>query len=138
MEATEFCALGSDSIARLLAGRQKNLRPTTWHGRRNAPRWPFPSTVELWVPDSSGEDRYCLATSINLSTTGIGLKLDEPIEAGTEVAIAVHEPEVSFHGRAVVRHCSETDHGFCIAGLQFIFEEVPAKKASAAVRPSPE
>lgn len=137
MEATEFCALGSDSIARLLAGRQKNLRPTTWHGRRNAPRWPFPSTVELWIPDSEGGDKYGLATSINLSTTGIGLKVDEFISPGTEVAIAVHEPEMSFHGRAVVRHCTQTDHGFCIAGLQFLFDGKPATNGAAPVPPTP-
>jgi hypothetical protein len=123
MDATEFCELCPESIARLLAGRQKNLHPTNWHGRRNAPRWPFPSTVELWVPAPDGEDHYCLATSINLSTTGIGLKVDEPIAAGTELAIAVHEPEMSFHGRAVVRHCTETDRGYSIAGLQFLFDE---------------
>ena len=67
MNATEFCALGPNTIAKLLSGRQKSLRPTSWHGRRNAPRWPFPSTVELWVPNAAGEDQYCLATSINLS-----------------------------------------------------------------------
>lgn len=138
MEATEFCALGPGSIAKLLAGRQKNLRPTSWHGRRNAPRWPFPSTVELWVPEAGAEDRYCLATSINLSTTGIGLKLDEPISPGVEVAIAVHEPEMSFHGRAVIRHCTDTGHGFSIAGLQFLFDEASARKDSAPVSPVPE
>lgn len=122
MDATEFCKLGPDTVAKLLAGRQKNTRPTNWHGRRNAPRWPFPSTVELWIPGPKGEDHYSLATSINLSTTGIGLKLDEAIPPGTKVSLAVHEPEVSFHGRAVVRHCTQTDHGYCIAGLQFLFD----------------
>lgn len=128
MDATEFCALASDSIAKLLAGRQKHSRATAWHGQRNAPRWPFPSTVELWVPDATGEDRYLLATSVNLSTTGIGLKVDEQIPAGTELALAVHEPEMSFHGRAVVRHCTETDRGYWLAGMQFLFEPSPEKR----------
>ncbi len=134
MDATEFCELGPNSIARLLSGRQKNLRPSNWHGRRNAPRWPFPSTVELWVPESTGEDRYCLATSINLSTTGIGIKLDDPIAPGTALSIAVHEPEMSFYGRAMVRHCTETDHGFSIAGLQFLFDEPAPKSAPSPAR----
>jgi len=123
MDATEFCTLEPGSIAKLLSGRQKAVRSGNWHGRRNAPRSYFPSTVELWVPEADGEDRYCLATSINLSTTGIGLKLDDPIAPGTELAIAVHEPEMSFHGRAVVRHCTPTDHGFHIAGLEFLFDQ---------------
>jgi hypothetical protein len=135
MDATEFCALEPDSIAKLLSSRQKSIRPSNWHGRRNAPRWPFPSTVELWVPDAHGEDHYSLATSINLSTTGIGLKLDEPIPAGTSLAIAVHEPEMSFHGRAVVRHCTETNHGFSIAGLQFLFDEPSKGKSTGRVPP---
>jgi hypothetical protein len=134
MDATEFCKLGPQSIARLLAGRQKNARPGHWHGRRNAPRWPFPSTVELWLPGADGEDRYCLATSINLSTTGIGLKVDEPLAPGTELSLAVHEPEMSFHGRAVVRHCAHTDHGFCVAGLQFIFDEPVRGRVDAGSR----
>lgn len=123
MDATEFCALAPDSIGKLLAGRQKNARPTTWHGQRNAPRWPFPSTVELWVPEPTGEDHYLLATSVNLSTTGIGLKVDEPIAPGTQVALAIHEPEMSFHGRAIVRHCTETERGYFLTGLQFLFDE---------------
>ena len=135
MDATEFCALEPDSIAKLLSSRQKSIRPSNWHGRRNAPRWPFPSTVELWVPDAAGEEHYSLATSINLSTTGIGLKLDQPIPAGTRLAIAVHEPEMSFHGRAVVKHCTETNHGFSIAGLQFLFEERPKEKGFVRVSP---
>ncbi len=137
MDATEFRALGPNSIAKLLAGRQKSLKPSMWHGQRNAPRWPFPSTVELWVPDADGEEHYLLATSINLSTTGIGLKVEEPIAPGTDLALAIHEPEMSFHGRAMVRHCTETDRGFWIAGLQFLFDELPGQNTARTVASPP-
>jgi len=123
MDATEICALTPEAVAGLLSARQQTGKQLNWHGRRNAPRWPFPSTVELWLPDENCGERYALATSINLSTTGIGLKSDDPIEPGTELGIAIHEPEMSFHGRAVVRHCTETDRDFSIVGLQFLFDK---------------
>jgi hypothetical protein len=37
-----------------------------------------------------------------------------------ELAIAIHEPEVSFHGRAAVRHCTEVEDGYYV-GMQFLF-----------------
>ena len=123
MNATEICALTPEAVAELLTARHQAGKHLNWHGRRNAQRWAFPSTVELWLPDGHGGERYALATSINLSTMGMGLKSDEPIESGTVVSVAIHEPEMSFFGRAVVRHCTETEHGFSIVGLEFFFGE---------------
>ncbi len=123
MDATEICALTPEAVAELLTARHQAGKHLNWHGRRNAQRWAFPSTVELWLPDGHGGERYALATSINLSTMGMGLKSDEPIESGTVVGVAIHEPEMSFFGRAVVRHCTETEHGFSIVGLEFVFGE---------------
>ena len=124
MDSTEICALTPDSIAELLASRQETRKQRHWHGRRNAQRWTFPSTVELWLPtEQGGKERYSLAEAVNLSTTGIGIRSDEPLTTDTNIGIAIHEPEVSFHGRAVVRHCTETEHGFCLVGLQFVFDE---------------
>jgi hypothetical protein len=91
-------------------------------GRRRAPRWPFPGTVELWIPEADGQERYTLATSLNLSLQGMGMRCDEELSEGTELAIAIHEPEVSFHGRAVVRHCTEFEGEYLI-GLQFLFDK---------------
>ena len=86
------------------------------------PRWPFPGTVELWIPEGDGTERYELATSLNLSLVGVGIRCDESLESGVELAIAIHEPEVSFHGRAVVRHCTEMESDFLV-GLEFLFSD---------------
>ena len=78
--------------------------------------------VELWLPGEDGTERYVLATSLNLSEHGVGLYCDEEVDRGWQIAIAIHEPEVSFHGRAVVRHCTETPDGRFLAGLEFLFD----------------
>lgn len=118
--STEICPLSQPAIAELL--HQRLDRGV--HGRdcrRLAPRWSFPGTVELWIPRQNGEE-HTLATSINLSATGIGIRADEPLRPGLELGIAVHEPEVSFHGRAIVRHCTQCPPGYYIAGLEFLFD----------------
>lgn len=86
--------------------------------RRGIKRWPFPGTVELWIPEADGTERYALATSLNLSLQGVGIRTDEPLPVGTKMAIALHEPEVSFHGHAVVRHCTPIEDDY-LMGMQF-------------------
>lgn len=127
METTEICRLTREAIERLLAERiasRPQDRRKGWRNapHRRAPRWPFPGTVELWIPDGAGRQWHSLATSINLSESGIGLRHDDSLKPGTELEIAIHEPEVSFHGRAVVRHCSPAPDETHIIGLQFLFE----------------
>jgi len=94
------------------------------------PRWPFPGTVELWIPQADGTELYTLATSMNLSLQGIGIRCEEPLAPGLELGIAVHEPEVSFHGHAIVRHCTEIQDDYLV-GLQFIFEDEPENGGAA-------
>lgn len=122
MDATEICTLTEDAVATLLSERQARARAKGKKCRRHAARWAFPGTVELWLPDEEYGERYALATSINLSNKGIGIRADDLLTPGTAVGIAVHEPEVSFHGRAVVRHCTDTGRGSYIVGLQFLFD----------------
>ena len=119
--SAEICPLTQDAIAKVLASRHAQGSAAKTRNRRRAVRWIFPSTVELWVPDADGTEHYALATSINLSTTGIGIRSDEELRPGLELGIAIHEPEMSFHGRAIVRHCTDTGHNFYIVGLQFVF-----------------
>jgi hypothetical protein len=122
MEATEIYPLTAEAIAKLLQGRNAQQPDTKGKARRSVKRWPFPGTVELWIPDEDGLERYALATSLNLSLGGVGIRLDESLPEGMELALAVHEPEVSFHGRATVRHC--TDMGDeCLIGLQFVYDK---------------
>jgi len=121
METAEICALTEQSVGELLAQRQSWTSRADAGGRRRMMRWPFPGTVELWIPDGNGGERYNLATSINLSLDGIGIRADEELRPGLQLAIAIHEPEMSFHGQARVRHCTETDEGSYILGLQFLY-----------------
>jgi hypothetical protein len=121
MDATEICPLTEDAVAKLLTYRRVKKSNAGPRGRRKTARWPFPGTVELWIPEDGETERYALATSLNLSLHGAGIRCDEPLAAGLDLAIAIHEPEVSFHGRAIVRHCTEIEDDYLI-GLQFCFD----------------
>ncbi|MGD2109857.1 MAG: PilZ domain-containing protein [Phycisphaerae bacterium] len=121
MEITEICPLSEEAVAQLLAGRNAREPDTEHKARRKVARWPFPGTVELWIPDQQGRERYTLATSLNLGLGGVGIRCDEPLSPGLELALAVHEPEISFHGRGTVRHCTEMGGEYLI-GLQFVFD----------------
>jgi len=123
MKITEICALSKEAIETLLNGRRTELPDHHSRARRRVPRWPFPGTVELWIPEVGGGERYTLATSLDLSVDGVGIRADEPLPSGMEMAIAIHEPEVSFHGRAVVAHCTALENEFLI-GLRFEFEDL--------------
>jgi len=125
-EALEFCALTQRAIDELLDRRTTQASRGRAACRRQAQRWPFPGTVELWLSNECGQDRYLLATSINLSHEGIGIQTEEDIAAQTPVQIAIHEPEVTFHGRAVVRHCTPCENGEYVLGLQFVFDDKAA------------
>lgn len=122
METVDIFPLSEQTIAELLARRGGDEPDVADDCQRRAPRWPFPGTVELWVPDESGCERYELATSLNLSHHGIGIRFEEALKPGRELNIAIHEPEASFHGRAEVRHCTELSDGTYYIGLQFRFD----------------
>ena len=121
METLEICRLTEEAVAKVLADRGPHVSQTKPQGRRRTPRWPFPGTVELWIPEADDRERYTLATSLNLSPRGMGIRCEEPLPPGLELAIAIHEPEMSLCGRAVVRHCTEIEGDYLI-GLQFIFD----------------
>ena len=123
MDTAEICPLTEQAVGELLSKRQSWASRGDANGRRRGLRWPFPGTVELWIPDEEGGERYALATSINLSVDGIGVRADEELRSGLQLAIAIHEPEMSFHGRAVVRHCAETNTGSYIVGLEFVYAQ---------------
>ena len=122
MDATEISALSEEAIARLVAGQSKGLAKPAENGKRQTPRWPFPGTVELWVPDESGVEQHNLATCLNISLHGLGMLFDDELPIGLEFGLAIHQPEASLHGRAAVRHCTETEAGYYI-GVQFIFDK---------------
>ncbi len=121
LDTTEFCILTEETLAALLSSRAAASSDRAGDERRSAPRWPFPGTVELWLTDDSGVEELRLATCVDLSCHGVGIKAEFELEAGLELALAIHQPEVSLQGRAVVRHCTEIETGYYM-GLQFLFE----------------
>ncbi|MHC5111332.1 MAG: PilZ domain-containing protein [Planctomycetota bacterium] len=127
MKTVEFSPITRTAIAQLLASRgpQKEFSGAT--GNRQTSRWPFPGTVQIWKTGKNGQEDLVFASSLNMGLQGIGVRMDEPLDVGCEVSIAIHEPEISFQGRAVVRHNSERDGGWYL-GLQFVFDQEHKKK----------
>ncbi len=123
METIEIFPLTENSVDELLAERMGMDVECNGSTQRKHPRWPFPGTVELWIPGEFGPERHSLATSINLSAHGMGVRCDEELPPGMELEIAIHEPEASFHGRAIIRHCTPLRSGQYIVGMQFLFVE---------------
>ena len=121
MDVTEFCPLTEEAVARLLAGRKDTPSSSPSRERRATPRWPFPGTVEMWVKDDAGLEELRFATCLDLSPHGVGVKAEFELGPGLEFALAIHQPEASLYGRAVVRHCTEIETGYYM-GLQFLFE----------------
>ena len=122
MDATEIFRLTEDAVERLLTERAGADQSSFDSCRRKTPRWPFPGTVELWIPDEAGVEQIELGTCINLGHKGLGMLLDMELPVGMELALAVHQPELSLQGRVVVKHCTEIDDG-CYIGVQFLFED---------------
>ena len=123
MEATGICPLTQKAVQELLAARASQSEGHNGKERRRAPRWPFAGTVELWVPDNDGVEHYTLATCIDLSAEGLGIRCDEDLPIGLSLSVAIHQPEMSFHGTSIVRHRTATPKGDFILGLQFCFDD---------------
>ena len=121
MDTSEFVKLTRKTVADLLEHSHPDSADEEPLRRRREPRWPFPGTVELWVPEPDGTERQIFATSINVSLNGLAIRCDEGIALGTSLPIAVHLPQATYLGHAVARHISETPSDFLI-GLQFTFE----------------
>jgi hypothetical protein len=120
MDADEIQPLSAQTVADLLACRRRAEAIPGELGKRRLARWPFPGAVELWLPDQGGGERHVLGVCHNLSEGGVGVRVDEPLEVGATLNLAVHQPEVSLHGKGTVRHCSRRDDGY-LAGLEFVF-----------------
>jgi len=121
MLTDEFVPITADAILDILRerfGHEPEHTPDP--ERRQRPRWPFPGTVELWVPEDDGVELYLHARALNLSSLGIGIIADEPLPAGKRVSIAIHQPEATLFGDAIVRHATPTPDGQ-VVGLQFLF-----------------
>ncbi len=122
MDAMEIYRLTEKAIDRLVSEQEQDSNTATAECRRRAKRWPFPGTVEMWLPDENGVEQIALGSCVNLSREGLAMLYEEALPLGLEMAMAVHQPEASLHGHAVVRHCSAKDEGFYI-GIEFLFDK---------------
>lgn len=120
MQTDEFVPITEATILSILSERHGAADGPFAGNRRAHNRRTFPGTVELWVGRPNGEDDYLLARALNLSPAGVGILLDEALDAGAEVNVAIHQPEVTLFGKAVVRHSRLTEYG-THAGLEFVY-----------------
>ncbi|HEY3244032.1 MAG TPA: PilZ domain-containing protein [Phycisphaerae bacterium] len=118
MEVAEILPLSRAAIRELLRARTVE-EPCTADERRRVPRWPFPGTVEIWSKNADGLEFHQLGTCSNLSEGGAGIVTDCWLPVGDTLDIAIHQPEASYHGRAIVRHCSRYAEGYGV-GMEFI------------------
>ena len=122
MDAMEIYRLTEEAIDRLVSQQEQDSLAPTAECRRQSKRWPFPGTVEMWLPDENGVEQIALGSCVNLSRDGLAMLYEEALPLGLKMAMAVHQPEASLHGHAVVRHCSAKDDGFYI-GIEFLFDK---------------
>ncbi|MBI5863967.1 MAG: PilZ domain-containing protein [Planctomycetes bacterium] len=122
MDAEKILKLSPDVLRELLGG----LKPATFSKqephRRSAERWPFPGTVEVWLPDDCYGDRHLLATLHNLSVGGLAMRTRRPVPSDTRISLAIHQPEMSCYGHAIVRHCTSAPVGYLV-GVEFLFSQ---------------
>ncbi len=119
MQLEEFVPITSASIEEVLRQRFGYSEDGYDDERRVRPRWPFPGTVELWIPDDFGDEEYVLAKALNLSPKGVAILSDDELEIGMQLSIAIHQPETTFVGKAIVRHRTEDLRGHRV-GLEFV------------------
>lgn len=120
MDAEKIVKLTPDAIGELLASRQVESTPKQARGNRSEDRWPFPGTVEVWLPENCYGERHVLATLHNLSANGLAMRARRPAPSGVRIEIAIHLPQLSCHGAAIVRHCTRAAVGYLI-GVEFMF-----------------
>ena len=120
MKADEFVALSRHAVEQLLAQRASTriAAPDGRPERRRHARWAFPAQVELWLAQPDGHEEHLLATCHDLSVGGVGVSCDRDLPIGLTIPIAIHQPEVTFHGHAIVRRCMRGPGGYLV-GLEF-------------------
>lgn len=121
MDAERIVKISPATIQELLDSHQVRAHAKQAGGLRREERWPFPGTVEVWLPDQCYGDRHVLATLHNLSPHGLAMRARRPMEKDLKIALALHQPELSCYGNGVIRHCTRAAAGYLI-GVEFIFE----------------
>ena len=120
MDAEEIVKLTPDTIRALVDSQRVHIIAKCDAGQRTEERWPFPGTIEVWLPENSYGERHILATLHNLSLHGLAMRSRRPIAQDTLISLAIHQPALSCYGNAVVRHCTRAHVGYLI-GVEFVF-----------------
>ena len=118
VEEKEFVALSSNAILKLVEDRKRADRRASQRTRRRIARWPFPGPVQVWSGEEDGEEEQVFGTCRNLNENGIGFYCERSFEAGTKITVAIHQPEATYQGKGVVRHCTKSDEEYFI-GMEF-------------------
>ncbi len=122
MDAEKIVKLTPESVRELIDSRHVHSVSKQPPGQRKEDRWPFPGAVEVWLPDDCYGERHVLATLHNLSPNGLAMRARHPVPVNARVSLAIHEPELSSYGRAIVRHCTRAQAGYLI-GVEFEFSD---------------
>lgn len=125
MDAEHIVKLSPDNVRELIDAIQIDSQPKHPRGKRSEDRWPFPGTVEVWLPDDAYGERHVLATLHNLSPGGLAMRTRRPIATDTRLSLAIHQPAMSLYGHAITRHCTRAPVGYLV-GVEFIFNEEEA------------
>ena len=121
MDAERIVKLTPEAIHELMGAQNVKAESKQAVERRQEERWPFPGTVEVWLPDDCYGERHVLATLHNLSSTGLAMRTRRPIPTDTRISLALHEPALSCYGNAIVRHCTRATVGYLV-GVEFFYE----------------
>ncbi len=122
MDAEKIVRITPEAISELLDTHRVNATAKQGPGARREERWPFPGTVEVWLPEQCYGERHVLATLHNLSVHGLAMRTRRPIPVETKISLAIHQPALSCYGHAVVRHCTQAHHGYLV-GVEFMSHE---------------
>ncbi len=121
MDAENIVRISPEAIQQLIESHtHKAISKQRGPNVRREERWPFPGTVEVWLPESCYGERHMLATLHNLSQNGLGMRSRRPVPVETKISLAIHQPEMSCYGHAIVRHCTQAHVGYLV-GMEFIF-----------------
>jgi len=121
MDADRIVKLSPESVQQLIEAQTVSAHGKHPLGKRRDERWPFPGTVEIWLPDDCYGERHVLATLHNLSNGGLAMRTRRPIPSDTRISLAVHQPAMSLYGHAVTRHCTRAPVGYLV-GVEFVFQ----------------
>lgn len=127
MDADKIVKLTPETVQALLEARRIKMELKQPPGKRGEERWPFPGTVEIWLPSQFYGERHLLATLHNLSAGGLAMRTRRPIPTDTRIELAIHQPEMSCYGEAIVRHCTPAHIGYLV-GVEFTLESAENTK----------